>query len=266
MSAPGGYYKMYRGWMDHPVFGREPFTRAQAWCWLIERAAWRDTIQSVGRHNVRVQRGQIAVAVRYLAEAWQWSKSSVDRFLTRLETGTMIGTQSGTQYSIISICNYEKYQADSDDGGTRVGTGSGTRAGHGRDKEEAIKHGRKDIGDRDLFGEEQAKPETNDGFERWWMLVPRKVGKGAARLAFRAALKKAGSIEVLSDGIRRYAASVQDKEARYIAHPNRWLRDERWLDEVTTDSSQAATDFDREWAAAQAAGPEAIDAFLTKYR
>lgn len=252
--------------MDHPVFGREPFTRAMAWCWLIEHAAWRDTIQSVGRHNVRVQRGQIAVAVRYLAEAWQWSKSSVDRFLTRLETGTMIGTHAGTQYSIITICNYDKYQADCDLGGTRVGTGSGTRAGHERDKEEEGKKGR-NLGDRNLFGEEQAKPETNDGFERWWALVPRKVGKGAARLAFKGALKKAGSIEVLIDGIRRYAVSVRDMEARYIAHPGRWLRDERWLDETSTDaSSQTATAFDREWAAAQADGPEAIEAFLNKHR
>jgi len=140
-----GHYRMHRGWMDNPVFGREPYTRAQAWCWLIERAAWKDgAIQPVGRHNVRVQRGQIAVAVRYLAEAWQWSKSTVDRFLTRLETGTMIRTEAGTQYSVISICNYDKYQADADFSGTQVGTDDGTRVGHEWDKEERRKEGKKD--------------------------------------------------------------------------------------------------------------------------
>ena len=26
-----GYYRMARGWMNHPIFGRERFTRVMAW-------------------------------------------------------------------------------------------------------------------------------------------------------------------------------------------------------------------------------------------
>lgn len=214
-----GFYKMHRGWMDHPVFGREPFTRAQAWVWLIEHAAWRDTTQSVGRHHVRVERGQIAVAVRYLAEAWQWSKSSVDRFLTRLETGTMIGTQPGTQYTIITICNYDKYQGDWDTSGTPDGTQPGTRAGHERDKEEEDKKGKK-------------TPSTDDpAFDMFWAAYPRREAKADAMKAWRASTKKADPKTII-DAAERYAERVRADGTgpKFVKLAGGWLRAERWPD------------------------------------
>lgn len=129
-----GFYLMYRGWMENAVFSREPFTECQAWIWLIERAAWDDAVHSVGRKRIKVERGQVAVSVRYLAEAWQWKKSRVSRFLERLKIGTMIGTVTETEYTLITICNYRAYQDMSRPPGTPDGTDVGTRAGHERDK------------------------------------------------------------------------------------------------------------------------------------
>jgi hypothetical protein len=276
MTGGRGYYRMARGWMEHPAFGREPFTRAQAWIWLIERAAWRDTTQPVGRHFVQVQRGQVAVAVRYLAEAWQWSKSSVDRFLTRLETGTMIGTQPGTQYTVITICNYEKYQGDWDTSGTQDGTAPGTRAGHERDKEEEDNKINKTLmSDRpaDLFSlaEGGSKPQTADdaAFDAFWSAYPRKVGKPEARKSWKAALKKADAGKII-DAASAYAEQTRGEktEPRFIKHPSAWLNAERWAD--FQPSLQADDDFDRDFdrafAAAQAAGPEVLRDFINRHR
>lgn len=214
-----GYYRMHRGWMEHPAFGREPFTKAMAWCWLVEHAAWKDTTQPVGRHFVQVQRGQLAVAIRYLAEAWMWSKSSVDRFLTRLETGTMIGTQPGTQYSIITICNYDKYQGDGDADGTPDGTQSGTRVGHDRDKEEEVKKIRK-------------TPSSDDpAFAAFWAAYPKREGKADALKAWPAAIKKA-SPDTITKAAARYAEQCAAKgtEPGFIKLAAGWLRSERWSD------------------------------------
>ena len=131
-----GHYRMQRGWMEHQFFGREPFTRAQAWCWLIEKAAWKDRTQSTGKDYVSVRRGEYATSVRFLAERWQWSKSRVQRYLAGLESEGMAerrvidacskcGTASGTPLTVISICNYDIYQASADNGGTPSGTAAG---------------------------------------------------------------------------------------------------------------------------------------------
>ena len=228
----GGYYRMHRGWMEHPAFGREPFTRALAWCWLIEHAAWSDTTQSVGRHFVRVHRGQLAVAVRYLAEAWGWSKSSVDRFLKRLESETMIGTQAGTQFTIVTICNYDRYQSSAEDGGTLVGTEVGTRPGHDRDKEEEKKEGKNDS-HPELFCEEAIPtPAANlDAmFEQWWEMFPRyrRGSKGPARKKWLAIVRrKAATPDALLDGMRRYLAAGYG-DSHFACGAERWLNDERW--------------------------------------
>ena len=68
-------------------------------------------------------------------------------------------------------------------------------------------------------------------FDDWWALTPKKVGKGQARLKFKAALKKT-DFQTLKAGIIRYARQVAGQDVSYIAHPATWLYGERWLDEI----------------------------------
>ena len=119
-----GHYRMHRRWMDHPALGREPFTKAQAWCWLIEKAAWKNRTQTIGKDFIPVRRGEYATSVRFLAERWQWTRMKAQRFLARLEKHGMIektGTASGTPYTVIRVCNYGKYQASNDEAGQQAG-------------------------------------------------------------------------------------------------------------------------------------------------
>lgn len=76
------------------------------------------------------------------------------------------------------------------------------------------------------------RDQIDADFEAWWLLVPRKVGKGQARTKYRSARKKVDAA-TLRAGIERYAALVKRKgtEAQFIAHPATWLHGERWLDE-----------------------------------
>jgi len=101
--------------MDHPVFANQKFTEREAWIWLIENAAFKPRTFRIGKHVIPLGRGQLATTMRFLADAWQWSKSHVARFLDKLKTGTagepMIETACGTEHTIITICNYDQYQA-----------------------------------------------------------------------------------------------------------------------------------------------------------
>lgn len=79
-----------------------------------------------------------------------------------------------------------------------------------------------------LFAGDEARE-----FERWWARYPRKVGKGQARKAWKAARSKA-SPEQLMAGVERYVAEIAEKgtEERYVKHPTSWLNGECWGDEL----------------------------------
>lgn len=108
------YIKVARGWFEHPFFEAEPLTQREAWMWLIEQAAWKKRAFRIGKHLVPVERGQIAVSVRYLALRWQWTPARVHRFLVRLESETMIEASSTHDYTVITLCNYDKFQSERD--------------------------------------------------------------------------------------------------------------------------------------------------------
>ena len=124
-----GRFWMQRGWQDHPVFRGETYTRAQAWIWLIENAAWKPCRVPVDGKIITLNRGQLSYSTRYLGTAWGWSKSRVDRFLGKLVAESMVntrcsksGTASGTAQNIITVCNYDKFQYRGIPSGTASGT------------------------------------------------------------------------------------------------------------------------------------------------
>ena len=74
----------------------------------------------------------------------------------------------------------------------------------------------------------------DDGFNEFWDLYPRKVGKGAARKAWRAALRKSSREDILA-GVTLYAILRRDQDPQFTAHPATWLNGERWVDETMID-------------------------------
>ena len=133
-----GFVVIRRGAFDHHLIG-DP-SRFYAWCWLISTACWKPTKFNIQGVTVTLERGQLCASVRQMAEAWGWSKSAVDRFLTRLETETMIERKAGQGRTILTICNYSKYQDVPNTKRDSIGTASGTPAGHQRDTKEQGNH------------------------------------------------------------------------------------------------------------------------------
>lgn len=75
------------------------------------------------------------------------------------------------------------------------------------------------------------KPEQ--AFEDWYKNYPKKVGKGQARKAFKAALKKT-DLDTLKAGVESYRHSVEGRDREFIANPATWLNGERWDDDNNT--------------------------------
>jgi len=132
-----GTFNVARSIWDHPVFRPSKFSEREAFLWMVSEAAGKPRTIRAGNVGVDLERGQFCASVRFMANAWGWSKSSVARFLERLENRDMIGTQNGTGQLVVTLCNYEKFQGSRD----ATGTAAGHSPGQERDKREEREEG-----------------------------------------------------------------------------------------------------------------------------
>lgn len=136
-----GVFAVDRGIWDHPMFrSTKPFSKREAWWWLISEARWKDGAVFIDGRRRPLKRGQVAHSIRFIADKWKWPKSNVSRFLDTLKSETMIDTEIGTGQTIITICNYDKFQRvslpDRDTNQDANRDTNGTAAGQQRDKVE----------------------------------------------------------------------------------------------------------------------------------
>lgn len=159
-----GYVRLYRGLIGNPQF--RGMADEYAAMWLITKAAWKSTTVRVARQAVQLTRGQCAFAVRFLGEAWECGKSSAHSRLKHLEKVGFIRTETRTGYTLISICNYDKYQSSDDDARTDDRTGPRTEPGQSPDRartnKKEIKKIKKEEKTPPIGGEKKTAPSFFD--------------------------------------------------------------------------------------------------------
>jgi hypothetical protein len=130
-----GYTFLWRKVWSNPVIaepGRK-FSRFEAWLYLVNDLA-------AGVTDNHVRRGEFRTSSRFLARAWQWSRSGVQRFFEDLIHAGMIAPVGGcaAEKAVISglghypghfagqsvghfiICNYEVYNPSRADDRTTI--------------------------------------------------------------------------------------------------------------------------------------------------
>lgn len=103
--------------------------------------------------------------------------------------------QAAQGRSGITICDYGRYQADTQDGGTVSGTPGGTPGGTSYKKVKKVKN-----------------TSYTDDFERAWQKYPKRQGSNPKRAAFqawRARLREQIDPGLLERAVEHYAASVR---------------------------------------------------------
>ena len=214
-------------WHD-TAFSEQPLTEREAWIWLVMEASWKGREKRVGNVVVTLGRGQLAASVRFMADAWKWHRSSVDRYLKRLKKRDMIETASETGVNVITICKYNEYQNTPKDSETP----KKRKARQQRDSSETNEN-------KGLIPEEIKPPKSPKGecpfFSEFWAAYPackRKTDKPKARVLFAKIIAgkhpqiEADEPEKIIAGIKAYAATNPDQE--FIPLPTTWLNGERW--------------------------------------
>lgn len=241
-----GVFAVDRGIWDHPLLAdRNPFSRREAWIWLISEAAWKPHRRRIAGQSVDLTRGQIAHSLRHLAERWRWSVKRVRVFLEHLKSDAMIDTVTDTGITVITICNYDEYQKVSLPKGTDRGTQEGTagaQQGHSRGTIREDKEYKEDI------KEDSSSPRSESIIDRWpkdfreqfWAAYPRPVGKKSA-LRKLELIRKSGEIEfeALIAAARKAGEGIDDP--KFIPHPTTWLNQGRYLDGTPSAGIATAT-------------------------
>jgi hypothetical protein len=107
----GGWILLHRKSLNHWLYNENrPHTRREAWEDLLLLANHNDGKFLLGEDLINCERGQLIRSLESLAKYFNWTKSRVRRFLKLLENDHMIGTESLTKTTRITICNYEYYQ------------------------------------------------------------------------------------------------------------------------------------------------------------
>lgn len=106
-----GVFAVDRGIFDHPTLDDgEPFSRREAWLWMVSEAEWQPRKRKRGGVVVSLKRGQLAHSLRFMAAAWKWSEVKVRRFLAALKSDAMIDAQTDAGVTLVTICKYNEYQ------------------------------------------------------------------------------------------------------------------------------------------------------------
>jgi len=169
-------------------------------------------------HGIVVEPGSCITGRKALAKETGLSERNIRTSLKHLKSTNEVTIKSTSQYSIISVVNWEKWQT----GGQQVTNNLPSKRPASDHKQE---------------GEERKEDKNiySEGFLDFWNAYPRKVGKGAAFKAYQA-IKAKPPEAVLLNAVARQAQSPKwhEESGRWIPHPQTWLNQRRWEDEETS--------------------------------
>lgn len=131
-----GLIQIDRSIFKHPIVGMNNPVRFTAWCWMLSNARWKPQDIFVDGKIISLQRGQLFFSIRNFAAQINVSKGVAERFLRDLKTGSMIETVTETGGTIVTICNYDKFQDFNFYNKTSNETQNETGAGQSQDDDE----------------------------------------------------------------------------------------------------------------------------------
>lgn len=103
-----GFICISRGIVAHWIWSNPVLF--QRWVWMILSANYDDREVSFCYHRIMLHRGQLAVNLSYLSKIWHVSCQATHKFLVKLEDSGMVTRTVDDKVTVITICNYDRYQ------------------------------------------------------------------------------------------------------------------------------------------------------------
>lgn len=232
---PGGYYIKARCIMQSEIMRSPPYVR-EVWDWLLMNANHKDAKSS----GTDIKRGQLFTSLDEIRDGLAWyigyrkmtyTKDHMKKAMKALKKASMIATSVSTRGFMVTICNYDYYQASKNYESTNESTDESSN-------EAPSKHrGTPAINKNGNNGRmEELKDYTVEFEEFWKMYIPVEVSKGEkqeAKEVFLKTIKGGVDYERIREGVRAYIDFTQrtGTKTKQVA---RWLKKRGWLDELPT--------------------------------
>ena len=231
------WFKLYRGWQNNPMFRTDK--DKLNWLWLIENAVIKELTVSVNNKPVKVYRGQLCYSISFLSKAWSTTPSYVRHFLKHLKLWQAINMESDKGQTLITICNYNKYQ-DKETVNDKGYVENSTRQRQGNDNNTKK--------DKELKNKEVITPNPFDAdFEIVWQeYKPYEMGtKGNKKTSLKSYItaRKKTDHETIRNGVTRYIQHCHATQCK-TKHFSTWLNQEGWADEYSTPQNKKSSYLD----------------------
>lgn len=105
-----GWIRIYRSILNHPTWKEKPYSKGQAWIWIILRANFKEAKVLIGNEVVVCDPGEFITSQDNMAEVWGWTLSRVRAFISLLQNDSMIIEKTTNRFTKLTICNYATYQ------------------------------------------------------------------------------------------------------------------------------------------------------------
>ena len=132
-----GWIKIHRKITKHWIWDNPEYLKA--WLDILMLANHEPRKKLINNDVAVIKTGHRDLSLRFLAKRWKWSVGRVQRFLKLLKNDTMIDTQTDTGQTIVSVCNYGRYQVTKAQSDTPNDTLTDTRSIHRRVQREELK-------------------------------------------------------------------------------------------------------------------------------
>lgn len=195
-------------------------------------------------HGTQIKRGQIITSIPKLSEITKLSRQSIRTSLNHLKSTGELTDQSTNRFRLITLVNYNKYQS-------RQSELTGKSTGQLTVKQQASN---RLLTPTKEYKNNKNNKKYNNGhveFESFWTLYPRKIKK---QKALETYIKITDKHEDIMKGLNAYLREWKRKgtEMQYIPHPVTWLNQQRWNDELDSESktiapTQFKTDLPPNW-------------------
>lgn len=232
-----GWIKLYRSINKHWIWQDKPFTKGQAWIDMILECNHSDHKVNIGNELIRCNRGESLYSLDTWAKRWGWHKSRVRRFLELLKKDSMIDLKSEHNTTHLIILNYNTYQGSRNTNRTPIERSRNT-------SETLPTPNNKDKN----VNKEKNDNKYSERFEEFWSAYPKKIGKGGAyRRWLQLKCEKNGLFEILMSGLNKQLPSMLKKEIRFVPHPETWLNQKRWDDDVIEETKKSVAQQIEDW-------------------
>jgi len=212
-----GWIKLHRKITDNGFYFSEAFSRGQAWIDLLLLANHTKNFFFKRGIKVEVLKGQTGYDVETLSQRWMWSRSKTERFLMALETEQQIVRQKSNVTTLISIVNYELYQAEDNPNDKANGNPNDKANSNPNDKTNSNPNDKANSNPNDKANEKQTIKQTNTNKNDKELKNDKEVLKESEKFNFSQSLINLNfDIQLVKDWMLiRKAKKAQNSETAF---------------------------------------------------